>query len=209
MNLYESLIKNVGIGKEALVRQWIKDNTRASDDAWKDITYKDGKISYSYIDLFLKDELPDYIVFDNIRYISFNNMNRQKKLKVNADQLPKKFDVMSFSDFDLTNTTINTNPIPTDNKEICISGCICKNTVIDAPYANLLLYSLDGIVKGVSSKNATGIQLTDQDMAKLISKLKGDIDSNVRKIFKKFPEVEKITSTSLCISKAGGKWILD
>lgn len=190
-----------------MVRQWIKDNTRASDDAWKDITYKDGKISYGYIDLFLKDELPDYIVFDNIRYISFNNTNRQKKLRVNADQLPKEFDAMSFSDFDLTNTTIDANPI--DSKEICISGCICKNTVIDAPYANLLLYSLDGIVEGVSSKNATGIQLTDQDMAKLISKLKGDIDGNVRKIFKKFPKVEKITSTSLCISKAGGKWILD
>ena len=207
MNLYESLIKNVGIGKEALVRQWIKDNTRVGDSAWRDITYKDGKISCSYIDLFLEDELPDYIVFDNIKYIGFNNMNKQKKLRVNPDQLPKEFDTMVLSEFDLINTTLDVNPV--GSREICISGCICMNTVIDAPYANLLLYSIDGFVEGISSKNATGIQFTDRDMAKLISKLEGDVDGNVRKIFKKFPKVERITSTSHSISKARGKWILD
>ncbi len=204
MNLYESLIKNVGIGKEVLVRQWIKNHTRVNDP--KSVEYKNGKISYNYLDLYLEEELPDYIAFDNVKHFNIINMSK-RKLKLNPAQLPEEAEYVILNGFDLTNTTLKLNLIGV--REVYISDCICKNTVIDAPYANLLLYNLDSIIEGISSKNATGIQLTDLDMAKLISKLKGDIDGNVRKIFKKFPKVEKITCTSFCISKAGGKWILD
>ena len=173
----------------------------------KDIIYKDGKISYSYIDLHVEEELPEYIDFENVKYFNLTNMTRIHKPILNPSQLPEFFEYMSISSFDLTNTTLKLSP--QGAKEICISDCLCMNTVIDAPSADLLLYSIDGFVEGISSKNATSIQFTDRDMAKLISKLEGDIDGNVRKIFKKFPKVERITSTSHSISKARGKWILD
>ena len=207
MNLYESLIKNVGIGKEPLVRQWIKDNTKVGDETWKYIIYKDGKLSYSFLDLYVEEELPEYIDFENVKYFNLTNMTKTHKPRLNPIQLPKFFEYMDITSFDLTNTTLKLSP--QGAKKICISDCLCKNTVIDAPSANLLLYSIDGFVEGISSKNATIIRLTDRDMAKLISKLEGDIDGNVREIFKKFPKVERIISTSHSMSKARGKWILD
>ncbi len=207
MNLYESLIKNVGIGKEALVRQWIKDNTRAGDSAWRDITYKDGKISYSYIDLFLEDELPDYIDFEDVRYCNMNNVNKRKKLRLNPAQLPTTSNSILISNFDLTDAKIDVK-METD-KLICIADCICKNTIIDIPDVELQLCRLDGLVKGISSKNATSIHFDDKSMNKLVSNIRDDVNKNICSIFKNFPALVKIRGTEHIIRKIANKWVLD
>lgn len=204
MKLYESLVKNVGIGKEPLVRRWIKDNTRVGDRAYEGIKYKDGKLSYNYLDLFLKEEIPDYIAFDNVKYLNLLNMSKDK-LKLNPSQLPEESECIIIDSFDLTNTTLKLNLRGVG--EIAISDCVCKNTVIDAPNASLRLDGTD-FVKGMSSKNIVSIELSDAAMMTLISRLR-DVDDNIRRMFKNFPALNNIHGDGHTISKATGKWVLD
>lgn len=207
MKLYESLVRNIGIGKEALVRQWIKDNTRVGDDVYTKIVYKEGKIYCGYIDLFLKNEMPDYIDFEDVRYCNMINVNKRKKLRLNPAQLPTTSNSILISNFDLTDATIDVK-METD-KLICIADCICKNTIIDIPDAELQLCGLDGLVKGISSKNATSIHFDDKSMNKLVSNIRDDVNKNICSIFKNFPALVKIRGTEHIIRKIANKWVLD
>ena len=71
MSLYESLVSNIGIGKEALYKQWVE-NTQ-SEKTQKDVTYtKDGictkKCNYETFFEF-KEDIPSYIAFDKCPHL--------------------------------------------------------------------------------------------------------------------------------------------
>ena len=172
MKRYESLVRNVGIGKEALYKQWVE-NTQYQTTQ-NDVTYtKDGictnKCKYETIFLFKDEYIPSYVAFDKCPFLSQSTGYIPQKLNKNYEiqLIPKVVGKLRLSGWSFKNINITFN---FDKRIAPESHGMC--------WDNACILELDDNLYNNTVINLTGddalIRMDDRDMKRISKNFKTD-----------------------------------